>query len=389
MKPFFGIAAAVFIAAAAATASSPDIKDLVRAINAVGPEGAGGAEAARAWAVLSRRPAGDLPQLLEAFDAVSPMAANWLATAVDAVVERQKAARQSLPVADLETFLRDVSHSDRGRRIAFELVCDVDPAAKKRLLPTMLNDPGAELRYEAVANAFATVKSQPLESAAAAAEVRRLFDAVRDPRQVEEIAQEIERRGQKVDLVAHFGFITRWQVVGVFDNTDGRGYGAAYPPDDGVRLSDTYRGKDGAESVWRPVAAGKQGFVDLNAVFPDPTGKRKGRAAAVAYAYAEVESPQESRVQVRASSATAIKVSVNGREVLARELYHQNFDRDLLTAPALLRRGRNTILVKVCQNEQPEPFAQNWMFQLRLTDALGAKVPVKVVSPGFDRGSGE
>jgi len=43
-------------------------------------------------------------------------------------------------------------------------------------------------------------------------------------------------------------------------------------------------------------------------------------------------------------------------------------------------------LVKVCQNDQPEEWAQNWMFQLRLTDGLGAAVPLVVVTPGTDAG---
>ena len=107
-------------------------------------------------------------------------------------------------------------------------------------------------------------------------------------------------------------------------------------------------------------------------------GKQKN---AVAYAYAVVESPQERPVEVRAASATAVKVFVNGREVLAREAYHQSFEQDSYVAAARLKKGRNAILVKVCQNNQTEPFAQNWMFQLRLTDGLGAAVPLTVLTP--------
>ena len=103
--------------------------------------------------------------------------------------------------------------------------------------------------------------------------------------------------------------------------------------------------------------------------------------AAVAFAYAEIESPVERTADVRVSSATAIKVFVNGHAILARETYHQSFDRDAFIAPARLAKGRNTILVKVCQNDQAEAWAQNWMFQLRLTDQLGAAVPLTVTNP--------
>jgi hypothetical protein len=84
---------------------------------------------------------------------------------------------------------------------------------------------------------------------------------------------------------------------------------------------------------------------------------------------------------VRAASATALKVWVNGREVLAREIYHQSLDQDAHTAPARLKAGRNEVLVKVCQDNQAEPWTENWMFQVRLTDALGAAVPLRVIDP--------
>jgi hypothetical protein len=88
---------------------------------------------------------------------------------------------------------------------------------------------------------------------------------------------------------------------------------------------------------------------------------------------------------VRAASSTALRVFINGREALARETYHQSFDRDAFTAPVHVAKGRNTILVKVCQNDQPEEWAQNWMFQLRLTDGLGAAIPIKVTTPGAEK----
>src|SRR5262249_41617034 len=133
--------------------------------------------------------------------------------------------------------------------------------------------------------------------------------------------------------------------------------------------------------VWRSLSLEKGGIVDLNTLFPDPQRRSPGERDAVAYAYAVVESSEGRPVEVRAASATAMKLYVNGREVLAREQDHQSFDTDAHMAPAQLRGGRNTILIKVCQNGQTEPWAQNWMFQLRLTDALGAAVPLRALKP--------
>jgi hypothetical protein len=351
-------------------AVAADLPCLLKAIKAVAPEGAGSAEAATAWRELSRRPATDLPLVLAALDNASPAAGNWLRSAADAIAERE---RNALPVAALEAFLRDTRHAGRSRWLAYDLLRTADPTAPKRLLPTMLDDPGAELRYEAVAAAVAAVESQPVDSAAATTELHKLLAAARDGKQVEAIARALGRRGESVDLVKQFGFITGWQVAGVYDNTGGRGFRTAYPPERGVNLDAEHARKVG-EVVWRPATADKAGTIDLNRVFDDRP------KAVVAYAYAEVDSPVERSVHVRAASATAIKVFINGREVLAREMYHQSFDRDMHIARARLIMGRNAVLVKVCQNDRTEAWAQNWMFQLRLTDELGATIPLTVVT---------
>ena len=366
----------------AAPAAAADFDALVQRIKSVGPEGAGSAEAAAAWKELSRLGPDDLPRLLAALDGAAPTAANYLRSAIDAVAERARAARRPLPAAALESFLHDTKHSGRARRLAYELLCTADPTASKRLLPTFLNDPGAELRYEAVAVAVAEARQQPKESVAAKATLRKLFAAARDNDQVEEIAKELEARGETVDRVGHFGFIRHWHVAGVFDSTGGKGFQAVYPPEQGVDLKAKYAGKNGRQVVWRPhTTTESDGKVDLNKLFDDPKDKDKHEKDAVAYAYAVVESTEERPVEVRAASATAVKVFVNGREVLAREAYHQGFDQDSYVGPARLRKGRNAVLVKVCQNNQTEPFAQNWMFQLRLTDGLGAAVPLTVLPP--------
>ena len=101
-------------------------------------------------------------------------------------------------------------------------------------------------------------------------------------------------------------------------------------------------------------------------------GKHKGT---VAYAYAVALSPAERPVQIRAGSANALKLFLNGKEVFAREEYHHGMEMDQYVGTGTLKAGRNDLLVKVCQNEQSEPWAQNWMFQVRLCDAVGAAVP--------------
>jgi hypothetical protein len=359
----------------AAPAPGADIAALVQRLNAVGPEGAGNPDAAAAWAELSRLGPDALPQLLAALDNTSPTAANWLRSAIDAITERERRASRPLPVATLETFLRDTRHSGKARRLAYELLCCADANAPHRLLPAMLNDPGAELRYDAVAAAFAEANKEPMDSAAAKATLLKLLGAAREPTQVEEIARALEQRGEAVDLTATFGFITHWHLAAPFDNTAGKGWQTVYPPEQQVDLGAKSRGKGGTEVAWTPCStADKNGSIDLNKVI----GKLKN---AVAYAYAAVESPDDRPVEVRASSSAALKIYVNGTEVFARESYHQSYAHDMHVAPARFRKGRNTILIKVCQNDQTEEWAQNWMFRVRVTDALGTPVPLTVLKP--------
>jgi hypothetical protein len=371
----FFCSALVLSIAVPALAPAADVADLAGRIKAVGREGAGSAEAAAAWKELSRRGTDAIVPILSAIDDASPAAANWLRSAIDAIVERETAAKHPFPVKDLEMFLRETKHAGSARRFAFELLCRVDPATRDCLLQSFLNDPGAELRYDAVEAEFEKAKALSKDSEAAKEQLRKLLNSARDVNQTEAIAKELEQRGSPVDLAKHFAFITTWYLASAFDNTDGKGFQAVYPPERGVDLAAKYAGKEGKEVAWKPhTTAEKNGAVDLNKAI----AKEKN---AVAYGYVVIDSPAARPVEIRAASATALKIWLNGGEIFARETYHQSFEQDSHIAPATLKTGRNTILIKVCQNNQTEEWAQNWMYQLRLTDPLGTAIPVKVIDP--------
>lgn len=59
---------------------------------------------------------------------------------------------------------------------------------------------------------------------------------------------------------------------------------------------------------------------------------------------------------------------------MANEVYHSGSSLDQYVASGKLKRGRNVILLKICQNEQTENWAQDWEFQLRICDAVGTAV---------------
>jgi hypothetical protein len=374
---------ALFVTVVFSTATAAaDIAPLIAQIKAVGPEGAGSALAAAAWQQLSKLDASAILPIMSALDDASPRAANWLRSALDTIIERERAHKRPLPVAEFQKFLADKRHGGPGRRLAYELIVAADPSAEKQMLPTFLDDPSLELRFEAVASGFAAAKLLPKNSAEAKTALQKLVRASRDVDQVEEIVKELEAHGDSVDLVKLYGFITQWHVCAGFDNTGGKGFAAPYPPEKKIELSAVLPGKDGKSVKWSDHAtADKMGAVDLNKVI----GKEKN---VVAYGLTTIDSDEDRTVEIRAASATAIKIFLNGQEIFGRESYHQSFSVDSHIAAARLKKGKNVLLVKVCQNDQKEPWAQEWRFQVRVTDALGTPVAVSVEPVHAKEGAG-
>jgi hypothetical protein len=359
------------------SASAANLADVDRAlarIKTVSKEGAGNQEASAAWKDLVSLGGDALLPTLAALDDASPAASNWLISAVNAVAEKEQAAGRKLAADKLEAFLKDTKHAPLGRRLAFELLSDVDPKAPDRLLPGMLDDASGPIRRDAVAAAIK--KAEKLEGDVAKKEYARLFTHVRDQDQAESIVKAVAKLGgEKPDLNLHYGVVADWMIVGPFDSTKGAGFNVAYEPEKKVDLAATYKGKKDAEIKWKPhTSTMPYGEVDLNKALD----KLKD---SVAYAYSVVETDRERPVEIRFGCITAVKVFLNGKELFAREEYHHGERFDQYAVKATLRAGKNEILVKECQNNQTEPWAQVWQFQLRICDDTGGAVPVKISLP--------
>ena len=373
----------VFLASAGA-AGAADLADapkLFTRIKAVSKEGAGNQEAGAAWKELVSLGGDALLPTLAAMDDASAPAANWLRSAINALAEKETGAGRKLPADQLETFIKDRKHNPAARRLAYELLTQADPKTPERLLPGLLTDPSVELRRDAIAMAMS--RAEKLDGEPAKAEYAKLFAAVRDDDQAKKIAAALEKHGGKADLVAQFGIVTRWVLAGPFDGPEGSRFKLAYAPETKVDLAATYKGKAGAEVKWKPYTVevdpkvfdlDSVGEVDLNKAI----GKHKD---AVAYAYTVVESDTERPVEIRYGCINASKLFVNGKQVFAREEYHHGENFDQYAARVTLKAGKNELLLKVCQNDQKEPYAQVWQFKLRLCDATGGAVPVKIVPP--------
>lgn len=353
----------------AVSTNANDVLSTLAKVRSVGAKGEGHQAAIEALKDLKSTSTKDLLTILSAMDGANKVAANWLRSVAEAAVERGAAEGQAIPVKELEAFLTDRKHSPLGRRFAYELIASVDPTAEARLIPGCLDDESMELRRDAVL--LLLKRADEAEKAGNTSEVVKItteaYEAARQPEQVKSIAEKLGKLGKEVDIAKHFGLVQNWQIIGPFDHTDNKAFDVAYAPEKEIDLSKKVMGKKG-EVGWTPVVTKKQdGMVDVNEVL----GKEK---FAIAYAYNEFESDKDQEVEIRYGCMNGSKVFVNGEQIAANEVYHTGYEVDQYRAKAKLKKGKNQILVKVCQNNQTEQWAQDWTFLLRVCDNLGTAV---------------
>jgi hypothetical protein len=355
---------------------------LLQKIKEVGPKGKGHKQAIAAMEQLSKADVAQLPQVLAGMDDAGPLAANWIRAAVESIAQNATGDGKQLPTKGLEKYLADTSHSARGRRLAYELVTRADPAAKNRWVTKFLDDPSLELRREAVADAMEKAKSlAEKDKTSAVTSYRKALSSARDIDQIKEIAKAIRDQGETVDLPSHFGFVMRWNLIAPFDNTDMKGFDVVYAPEKNVDLKAKTKGKEG-EVAWTSHATTDEfGNVDINKALD----KHKG---AICYAFTEFFADKAQDIEMRLGCINANKVWLNGRLLTANEVYHARTDIDQYIGTGPLKKGSNTILLKICQNEQEEPWAQVWKFQLRVCDQYGTAV-LSQDRPSTQAASGE
>ncbi len=358
-----------------------DVEALTAKLRSVGPQGEGHAEAAQAWQAIAKADADQLPAILAGMQGANKLSENWFRAAVEAVAQRQVKQGGKLPVEALEGFLADTRQPPRARRLAYELIAGVDPAAEQRLIPGLLNDPSVELRRDAVALVLknAVAEEEAGQKSAAVDAYAKAFAAARELEQIKEASTKLRASEQPVDVPSHMGFVMDWQLIGPFDNRDNKGFDAVYPPEKQIDLAGTYEGKVG-KVTWKTHRTSDEfGIVDLNEIFERPkegndyklTNEHKGT---IGYAFSEFEIDEPREVEIRIGCINANKVWLNGELLAANLVYHAGMEVDQYISNGRLKKGTNQILVKVCQNEQEESWAQRWQFQLRVCDELGTAV---------------
>jgi hypothetical protein len=132
-------------------------------------------------------------------------------------------------------------------------------------------------------------------------------------------------------------------------------------------LAAVYEGKAGEVKWMEHATVHKEGMVDLASLY----NKEKG---CIVYGVTEFESPIAGPAEIRLGCINGNRVWVNGELVMSNEVYHSSMQIDQYIEPIVLVKGTNRILVKICQNEQTEGWAQDYQFQIRISDSTGLAI---------------
>ena len=351
-----------------ATAARADLSSSIEKLRAVDREGKGNAEATAAWKEIAKSEASALTQILAGMNGANPLAENWLRVAAGVVAE--KAAKNGgVPTEKLVSFLQDTKNAAAPRVVAFDLIRQSKPEESEKLAMSLLADPSSELRRYPVTKLIEEAEAalSAGKKDAAGDTYQKALVAARDEDQIKSIAKKLRDLGRAVDLPKHFGFLMKWQLIAPFTNVERKGFDEVFPPEKEINLTASYPGK-GGDAKWAPFESKDDyGMIDFNKPFTmlkEVTG----------YAYTEFNSAEARDAQIRIGCKNGWKVWLNGELLFARDEYHRGMKLDQYKLPCHLKAGKNTILVKCCQNEQTENWTVEWQFQLRMCDATGTAI---------------
>jgi len=370
----FGVIYSAFVVVSPAcaqlkTATMPaptdnEISVALDAIKQIAKDGVGNKTAVAVMPTLNRAHPAQLPMILQAFNGSSPLQRNWLMGAVNRIVEP---AETNLPKQAIQEYFTNHSNDDYGRLMAFELITRNDESTKKQMIPEMLTDPSLPLRHMAIADLIDQAEKLDGDEnkPAAVALLTKALENALDVNQIQAIAKLLEAKGSPVNLREVMGFVSKWQIVGSFDNTESKGFDVEYGPEGDlpvVNLKATYLDTVQDRARWIVTETDSDtGIFDFNKLIGEEHDQ-------IVYAHTVFLSLLEGPAEVRIGTPNAHKIWLNGKLVMSNEIYHNSTAIDKFVSDVKLVRGRNQVLVKLCQNNQTQRWAQDWKFQLRFCD---------------------
>ncbi|MFK7736178.1 MAG: hypothetical protein AB8B50_09130 [Pirellulaceae bacterium] len=322
---------------------------------------------------LQADPTLELLEVLAVMREANASQKNWLISLAQVIADRDKQESKQR----LSDFLKQEAQDSVARYWAFDFVTKGDEQARELFLNGATEDPCLDIRYEAIELALRNLdEAEALPAEDKKTQLKGLLTKARLAEQVQQIGSKLEELGEPQDLLQHFGFVANWSLIGPFDNTEMVGFAKQYAPElsleSGTSLakSDSLEGIDGKSGKlsWIEVTTEDQGgMVDVGAAL----SKEKG---AVAYLVGAFNSTESRKCQFRIGTPNATKIWLNGDLIMSREVYHSGNQVDQYVESVELKEGPNEIVIKSCQNEQTEPWAQDWAFQARFTDETGKAI---------------
>jgi hypothetical protein len=189
------------------------------------------------------------------------------------------------------------------------------------------------------------------------------------------LAEADDRAGRSAEAArrwATMGFVTKWRVIGPFENVSLSGFDKPLPPEHELDLKKSYAGKDARPLRWHPLPlVGRDGQCAVGECLGDED-------ANVYFMATALYSPREQPVHVCCDPTGASKLFVNGHLLYADEVYRMHFAlvADPLRVGTTLHKGWNTVLVKLADDEQLRA-----VYSMRLTAAGGNDVLHLPVDP--------
>jgi tetratricopeptide (TPR) repeat protein len=190
--------------------------------------------------------------------------------------------------------------------------------------------------------------------------------------------------------VRALGTLQNWRVIGAFDNDEGKGFNARYPPEDLITHAGPVDLTGSMPGIlvpvrWRRVSTlNGSGAIPLDGAIPFDSMMWPNRQA-VAYAASFLDVQKAEDAILWLSSDMPLRVFIDGELALSRETVAAAGDPDNLAVAWHLSSGNHTLLIKSANR------GSSWWLGARLTDRGGK--PLSGVSassepPGLAAGAG-
>jgi len=165
------------------------------------------------------------------------------------------------------------------------------------------------------------------------------------------------KQGDFEAYIRSMNFVKNFQVIGPFGCKDCNNFNKAFPPENEIEFmteSDSFSGK----LKWQTLS------IDKNTGYLDFTKYFKPKDWVCVYAFCKISCFKEQSAQIRLGTNDMGALWFNGEKILSQNIERSAvLDDDII--PVQLKKGENTILIKVCNTEL------NWGLYLRITDEKG------------------